>query len=447
MENVRKVVSSKYTLIEKKDNNTYVVANTLTGAIINIDEEPFISKIKEIAENDKSFIYDYNEEDDMHSIFLDNGVFANSNQDEYEMALYAYEQVIVRANTLQLTILPTRQCNFRCVYCYEDLRDDHMTEEVYNSILLYLEKALESKQHSKIHISLFGGEPFLNFDDVINFLKKANDVCRKYSVPFEVSATTNFYLVTPDRFEALMEVGCKFFQVAIDGLAATHDTRKCQKDGKPTFDVIIENMRYAKSTAHDFKFVIRSNFDEEVMAQAKDFYLFIKQNFDDSRFSVAYINIQKWGGRNDSDMDVITESKLEEAKKEIASVLSELELKNDMSEIFALPFHSLCYASKPNMFIIDYDGTILKCTLKLDEEYNKVGKVEINGELNIDHKRHAPWITRYNMLNEKCKSCDILPVCFGGACPLLKVSENKTVCRYEQKKAEFCNILKYTIDV
>lgn len=428
-----------------RDDGTYVVANTLSGAILHIDEQPFLDKLKKFLDKDSHYVFDYDKDDEMHQVFYEHGIFAETGVNEYEMALYQYEQTILKSNVLSLTLLPTRQCNFRCVYCYEDLQDKYMTDSVYRNLLTYIDKSLEKNLHSAVQINLFGGEPFLPFDKVIAFLKQAKEICKNHDVPFTASATTNFSLVTPERFDALATVNCEFFQITLDGLALTHDARKCKADGSPSFETIVSNLLYAKSTGHDFKITIRSNFDEEMTTHAKDFYSFIKENFNDPRFSVSYINMQKWGGQNDSNLNILTNENLVESKIQIAKIVASLELKNEMKNVFSQPFHSLCYASKPNMFIIDYDGAILKCTLKLDDDFNKIGQVEEEGVFNILHQKHAPWVVRYNFLNDKCEECNILPICFGGLCPLGKVQGKQQECNKKEQQANVYNQFKYSV--
>lgn len=42
--------------------------------------------------------------------------------------------------TLELILMPNEDCNFRCVYCYEDFVKSEMKETVQKGILKYLEK-------------------------------------------------------------------------------------------------------------------------------------------------------------------------------------------------------------------------------------------------------------------------------------------------------------------
>lgn len=433
---------SNYTLFAQKDDGTLVAANTLSGAIIHIHQEPFLSLVQKYMSLEKDTIIEYNESDEIHKHFYQQGVFVDADVDEYEMTLYGYEQHIVRDTTLNLTLIPTRQCNFRCTYCYEDFQNKHMTDDVYENLLLYIENSLEKKLHPKVVIGLFGGEPFLFFDKVYNFLKKAKEICERFDIPFSAGATTNFALVTHERFDKLIEVNCKSFQVTIDGLANTHDIRRPLVGGGPTFDAIISNLLYARKTFYDFEISLRTNFDAEVVASAEEFYSFIKQNFDDNRFIISYLNTQKWGGANDDKIEALEGENINEAKNKIREIVSKMSLIDNTKNMFSIPFHNLCYASKPNMFIVDCDGILLKCTLLLDDDINKVGKLKEGGVFEIEHKKHAPWVLRYNGLNEKCKDCNILPICFGKPCPLDKVRGMKLHCDQGSLQKDVYDILK-----
>jgi len=152
---------SKYTLFIPKDDGTYIVSNTLNGAVVHINEECYLNDIKSLlAKIAYSNTVDFDENNDMHKYFYENGIFIDCNVDEYQLALYSYEQGIVQDSTLNLILMTSRQCNLRCVYCYEDFKNEHMRDEVYESLLAYLKKALGDKLHRAVSLSLFGGEPF-----------------------------------------------------------------------------------------------------------------------------------------------------------------------------------------------------------------------------------------------------------------------------------------------
>ena len=61
-----------------------------------------------------------------------------------------------------LTFIITHECNLRCTYCYETLRDKQYAniEKIKEIISIYLNNpALGS-----VTIDFFGGEPWLKFD-------------------------------------------------------------------------------------------------------------------------------------------------------------------------------------------------------------------------------------------------------------------------------------------
>jgi uncharacterized protein len=51
----------------------------------------------------------------------------------------------------------------------------------------------------------------------------------------------------------------------------------------------------------------------------------------------------------------------------------------------------LCYASSPINWVIRSTGDICKCTVGLNDSKNIVGKLNLDGSLNIDNKKLQPW--------------------------------------------------------
>jgi uncharacterized protein len=65
----------------------------------------------------------------------------------------------VRSDVLQLIILPTEQCNFRCVYCYELFDYGLIRQEVVEWIKNLLIARKSSLKY--LSVSWFGGEPLI----------------------------------------------------------------------------------------------------------------------------------------------------------------------------------------------------------------------------------------------------------------------------------------------
>src|SRR3712207_4436801 len=65
----------------------------------------------------------------------------------------------VSDDRLQLILLPTERCNFRCSYCYEDFDVGRMPPDVISGVIRLLSKRAPSLRH--LIVTLFGGEPLL----------------------------------------------------------------------------------------------------------------------------------------------------------------------------------------------------------------------------------------------------------------------------------------------
>ncbi|MCM1236363.1 MAG: hypothetical protein NC124_11510 [Clostridium sp.] len=84
------------------------------------------------------------------------GCIVQKNIDEVKMLRLRLNQIRYNANHLTLTIAPTMNCNFRCVYCYETKNlaqtSSMMSEDVQKAIV---ELARKKHIQSKLYI-LFG---------------------------------------------------------------------------------------------------------------------------------------------------------------------------------------------------------------------------------------------------------------------------------------------------
>ncbi|MDR0999843.1 MAG: radical SAM protein [Clostridiales bacterium] len=440
--NGKTIKVSKYAMFVPKESGGVIAFSGLTGAIISVDDERYLPTIMNLREMEAESAFPFDESNEVHQCLYSNGILVDSKTDEYELVLYTYERRIVRDQSLNLILITSRQCNLRCVYCYEEHINNHMGSNTYESILQYIEKQLDSKMYTSVRVSLFGGEPFLPFEKVITFLRKAKALCDEYRVPFISVATTNFALVDIERLKLLTECGCFLYQVTLDGLANTHNKHRPNVNGSGSFEQIIKNLRDAKNSPYNFNVILRTNFNLEIVADAKNFYEFIKAEFDDPRFSVHFESIKELGGDNRADM--ISPDEEANKSREIAKIVSRLRIKNTSADFFSQPFQGVCYASKHNTFVIDYDGSVRKCTVMLDSDKNKVGQLLENGEMLISHSENSCWVCKENRLKSHCKECKILPVCFGGRCAANVVKNGfDDNCDSEVKIRDVAMMLEY----
>ena len=65
--------------------------------------------------------------------------------------------------SLELTLLPTEKCNFRCTYCYEDFLIGKMKPWIRSGVKSLIEKRVDMGLRN-LNLSWFGGEPLLAKD-------------------------------------------------------------------------------------------------------------------------------------------------------------------------------------------------------------------------------------------------------------------------------------------
>lgn len=441
MDSGEKLKSSFYNFILDQKDKECILYNSLSGVILLVTNPEEYRKVKELLNSVENYYY---EEDEIIKLLYEKGILVEEDKDELEYLEYLYERDVVRNQELSLTLITTRQCNLRCVYCYEKHENLVMSSEVYHSLELYIENSLRERKYSGVNITLFGGEPFLEYNNITSFLENLSRICNKYNVPYSAGAITNGVLITPEHFQKLYELGVGYYQITIDGLEDTHNMYRKSIDGKGSFRKIIENLKYMNNTDYDFEVTIRTNFNEEVFRRAKEFYKFIAQNFD-RRFHVYYEGIKKLGGENDASLDILGVDKVSETSIDIAAYIRKLGIKNDVIDEMTLPFKQVCYATKHNNYLIDYDGSILKCTLSLDDKLNHIGRLYKDGTMEIDEARHAKWVGKKTQLANICKQCKVLPLCYGGRCVNGRVHGEVFKCDKEFKEQELADLITYNV--
>ncbi len=286
---------------------------------------------------------------------------------------------------LHLILLPTEKCNFRCKYCYEDHFAPRMKPEIQEALVKYIDRSLPNLSH--FTIDWFGGEPLLGLPVIrkINgfVLKQMNLQERKFW--FRSGITTNGYLLTPEVFFELVDLGVVQYQITIDGPKDLHDFTRIQTNGEGSFDRIWENLLAMKSHAGDFDVLLRIHIMKGNIERIQELVEMIEMEFgDDERFRLFLKPIKNLGG--DGSEFCNTESLIE--GEEIADQLQRT-LKT--SKKFWSP-NPICHASKINSHIIRADGRVARCTTALDDPVNTVGKLTPEGNLELDRDKIIKWV-------------------------------------------------------
>ena len=173
-----------------------------------------------------------------------------------------YGKTIGRAS-IGPTFLPTYDCNFRCPYCFEKHRLSHgkewlgcgMSPEMVEAAFAGLKK-LQEKGYRLDGCGLFGGEPLLKENKAT--VRQICEHAREMGLP--LSAITNGYDL--DAFiDLLEEFDFRQLQITVDGVGEINDRRRLHRDGLPTYERIMDNIRLALD--HGINVSLRVNVNKE----------------------------------------------------------------------------------------------------------------------------------------------------------------------------------------
>jgi uncharacterized protein len=199
--------------------------------------------------------------------------------------------------------MPSEDCNFRCRYCYEDFVRGTMVPEVRQGIKNLVRKRI--KKLNRLNVSWFGGEPLYGWEALEELAPFFPEIAEAHEVPYSSEMTTNGYLMTPEVADKLLAWHIRSFKITIDGPPDYHDRARPARDGSPTFDRIFANLKAMARREEGFRIVLRVNFDHDNAPGLSELIDILSAEFkDDTRFSLSLRAVGKWGGPNDSNLDV-----------------------------------------------------------------------------------------------------------------------------------------------
>lgn len=299
----------------------------------------------------------------------------------------------------ELIIFPTEQCNFRCTYCYEDFEQGRMSPAHVEAIkTLILERC--SAGLRMLRVSWFGGEPLVAYDIVKDISAHARRCTDEYNVKLDVNLTTNGSLLNETRFLELWECGAREYQISLDGDEDAHNKTRLRKGGKGSFAEVYGTLRTynemrSKGLLAGTNIIIRVHIHPENIRSVLALASRIKADLNPAYFTVYLKEVGYYGGKNDANYAVYGDGdmSLGELKTRLRDLIPAFQNEDAPGQV------AVCYAGKANSFTIRADGTIGKCTLALNSDYNKVGQLNHDGTLSLNGPKLGRWLQGLSSMN------------------------------------------------
>lgn len=418
---VRRWTPSRFNVQATTDDGKLVVWNTHQGSMCVFAAHQ--------AETIKSLLRKGEFEAESEGIFgylSRMGFLVETGTDEYKTFQFTFGQQHYRTDILDLCLLSSEDCNFRCRYCYEKFQRGTMKPWVRDGVRKLVETRAPVLHH--LHVGWFGGEPLYGFEAIEDLAPFFQKLAEEHSILYRGYMTTNGYLLTPEISSKLLAWGIRDFQITLDGPPDSHDRSRPTRTGEGTFDTILSNLESMTQMDEEFKVGARVNFDPENEPRIDEFLDIFEQKLGkDPRFQLRFRAVGRWGGENDKALDVCSLDEGDRlrllwegrARERGLRTADDLNRQNHAGS-------GVCYASRPYHFVIGADGAVMKCTVMLDSrEENVVGRITADGKLEMNMDRLALWTEPAFTSQEKCKRCVFLPVCQACACPAARFRGKK----------------------
>lgn len=381
---------SNYNVIVDQGNNKYLLFNTLTQGLTEIDKET------------KDDLLVLNLDSKYTDQFIKYGFWISKDRSEIDELKFKHRDIKFNSKDLRITLKTTNNCNFLCKYCYQPHKIKTLTNDNIQSILKFISNELKNGK-DRVLMHYFGGEPLLNFNAILQIDK----YLRENNINNKSSMTTNGYLLNNDIIMAIKDTNIKTLQITVDGTKETHNNTRPLKDGSQTFDVIINNIKNVLELTDDVKIILRFNVNKITELKIDEFLQFLKDNNLKSKRILLRFEETHESGTNYTNQKIYYKDREEFSKKLLNINSKVINFGQRMGRHGVRGVY--CAFDRIGSYIINTNLELENCTFS----DKVVGVLDKNGLVSYNENFYKR-ILREPFEDEECVKCKILPMCMGG---------------------------------
>lgn len=354
-----------------------------------------------------------------------------ANYMRYQFEKYRYDDAV-----FELYIAPTMGCNFNCPYCFEKKREGRMSPETQDALLDFIHEQYDSRPFQKLKIIWYGGEPLLCIDIIEKLSERLIDFCEDNGVEYIASMISNTSLADEHVQEKLLRCRVWSVMTTIDGVRETHEARRVNKGGAPTYEKILKNVEGMtdKGICVDFRCILeKGNVDSclkltESMARHENLGIRVKPMRDMSDLADRL-------GREVPEAAKVEPLEPAEYAEAFYKVFLQGTPKADDYKRALDPLHLHCSAAMDRGYAIDELGNAYNCGCAIGDEAKALFSIKEPPETRRVRWDMVSWYASHNPLDKHvCRTCQVLPLCQGGC------------LRIDEEPWSECNPLKFIID-
>ena len=191
-------------------------------------------------------------------------------EDVYKDAIVDFKKrkTVVKALCLHIA----HDCNLACRYCFAGEGEYHgdrslMSYDVGKKALDFL--IANSGNRVNLEVDFFGGEPLMNFQVVKDLVAYGRSQEKAHNKKFRFTLTTNGVLLDDEVMEF---AGREMANVvlSIDGRPEVHDAMRPTRNGKGSYDLIIDKFKKMAESRNQTNYYVRGTFTHHNLDFSKD---------------------------------------------------------------------------------------------------------------------------------------------------------------------------------
>ncbi len=392
---------SRYNIFIPQGNGECVVYNTLSDAIVLLDQEAKDSvqegKIEDIDSDNLPKLADCN-------------IIVEDNVDERNIVGYHYTLNKFKSRMVRFLVLTTNHCNLACPYCYQRgiTPKKAMDTATADNLVMFIENIVREQRYKTLILGLYGGEPLLNLGCCSRICDKLRSWTEEKNVELDVILTTNGTLLSEDVINRLSPLSS--VHVTLDGPRHIHDRKRFRRDRKGTYDKIIDGIHLLREKG--IKTSIRINIAKDSLSALPSLLQDLKRFLNSDKIHVYTALLEKpchiigCGGH---DLLYIPENEIDDTKDKLWRLGLEWGFDSGPKK------DGPCSFVSDWTFTIDPFGNVYKCFEMAGSEQCSVGTIRNGGSVTWNYA-HYDQMAYDPCQIPQCRDCIYLPKCYGG-CP------------------------------
>lgn len=444
--------ASKYNFFVEADDGEIIAYNAFSGAFTSIDKDFYNLCLKIFSDpgimaNESNNAFD-NEKDLAGVIegLKKGGFLIADNIDEIGIVKKIQDEMRYQQdNVLTITIAPTLNCNFNCVYCLENdgKTEYRMTKDTADNIIRYIDGF--STEGGILKLNWFGGEPTLALDMICYISDAVQEIIAKKHIQLISSINTNGYLLNKKSALMLKSKGVSDAYITVDGCAEEHNNRRPLKNGGGTFDKIMGNVR---DTCGIMTVLLRYTVDKGNIEEFPRFLDLLEESglAEKVRMEVVMVEAYPYS----SELVKRRVLSVREFSEEYYMIMKQIIERGIITDILPPSCRLVCNAQLTNSVVVGPRGELFKCMHTIwrpEEAFGNINQPIMRGG------NFIKWQDINPMDNKKCRNCKVLPLCMGGCIRNILVKESALLdadgcCRqykYNIKKLMKLRYLQYRL--